>query len=636
MSVVPPPYDGSAGFNPDNWAPDAGTGAVDEQYLAANYLQFPIAQGSETFGDVTISGTLTANDATFADVVNLNSDTIAAGNFTINNNTGATNSVLIQPPSTFNGSATFNNGIIISTGDLTFADDTVQSTAFIEANYAQLNTDNTFLSPYIQKFASGVTFGDDTTQTTAFIEANYAQLNTDNIFLAPYQNTFQQNNSTTATTAPIKITNTANSDNASFYIDPAPSVDLTIYSAQSSGGLTVRNPTASFTLNPVTITTGVVGARSLNPIDMDGNALYGLNNVYADTSTTTFVDSANSPMLQLTNGGHTSYENINMNTNDISNVNIVSFGGNNCSVSNQSDFNPNILAIANNALNNTSPQIYFQMHDNNDGVVSPMQITWNATNIWGSIGGIYSQVFSVTGSGVSIGAVPLRVNNIQANGTSSIGFNANINMNSFDVTNCGGNSTGTTQPVGDNSTKLATTAFVIANQPSTSNFAQLITSTPQTFTGQINFSAATKYNGNQVATVNQLPYTISSTISNYVLLNPTNITLNSGFSQISTYYPSTGQAIFLNYPITITITAYVAYNDPLCYLQFNVAPFPSFPPVSLSGQIATTNNSGGVNLAGYTWLQLGAIPLLQINMPYNVGIGTILTFTLASLGNITV
>jgi len=609
MSAEPPPANSNGGYNPDDWTnPNA---PVDQQYLAQNYLQFPAAQGAETMGDVTVAGAFTA-----------------------------------QNPASFSETATFNNGINVALVGVTFPDTTTQTTAFIEANYAQLNTDNTFLSPYIQKFASGVTFGDDTTQTTAFIEANYAQLNTDNIFLAPYQNTFQQNNSTTATTAPIKITNTANSDNASLYIDPAPSVDLTLYSAQSSGGLTVRNPTASFTLNPVTITTGVVGARSLNPIDMNGKALYGLENVYTDANDLnlidyagdalltlsnstgsicytglsmnnnrlsglniissygtgmTITDGSNSSMLLLTNGGHTSYENINMNYNQLSNVNQISFGGNNCSIQNSNSINQNTLNIINNSPYVNNGTINFQMLNSFSNPFNPLSIT--------STGVLY---------GTNINMQNLNINNCAS---------INPSLNNYVTT--------TTPPNGDNSTKLATTAFVIANQPSLTNFAQLTTSTPQTFTGQINFSAATKYNGNQVATINQLPYNISSTISNYTLLSPTNITLNSGFSQISTYYPSTGQAIFLNYPINITITAGVAANDPLCYLQFSVAPFPSYPPVATSGQITTTSNTGAVNLAGYSWIQIGN-PILQINMPYNVGIGNTLTFTLASLGNITV
>jgi hypothetical protein len=132
MSAEPPPYDGSGGFNPDNWTPDAGTGAVDEEYLATNYLQFPIAQGSETLGDAIISGTLTANDATFADIVNLNSNTTASGNFTINSNVGATNTVLINPPTTFNGSVNLGANAIATTQLSGNSSTLVATTAFVQ------------------------------------------------------------------------------------------------------------------------------------------------------------------------------------------------------------------------------------------------------------------------------------------------------------------------------------------------------------------------------------------------------------------------------------------------------------------------------------------------------------------------
>ena len=609
MSAEPPPSGGNSGYNPDDWT--NANDPVDQQYLAQNYLQFPNAQGSETMGDLIVSGALTAQD-----------------------------------PATFADTATFNNGINIGVGDLTFSDLTVQSTAFIEANYAQLNTDNTFLSPYIQKFASGVTFGDDTTQTTAFIEANYAQLNTDNIFLAPYQNTFAGNSSTGNTNAPIKITNGVVTggvpEYCTMYLDPTSGYDMTLYTNQTTnGGLTVRNRNgASFTLNPITISTGVVGCQTLNPIDMNGKNLIGLENLYTVGNVMNFTDYAGDDLFQLSNGGHISYFNINMNNNNISGASSVSsplfLVGANGQIGNSATLNPQVMTIRNTALNNTSPQIYFQLNNNLNVATSPMQILWDNVNFVAPIGGISSQVLNVSGTGITVGAVPLKVNNISGNGQSFVGFNADINMNSNNITNCGASSTATTQPNGTNNTTLATTAFVIANQPSLSNYAQLATGTAQTFTGSNNFTGGLQSGGVAVATVNQLPYNISSTISNYVLLNPTNITLNSGFSQICTYYPSTGQALFINYPINITVTAYVAVNDPLCYIQFSTAPFPSFPPQQTTGQIALTLNTGGVNLAGYSWIQIGTTPILQINMPYNVGQGSNLTFTLASLGSIRV
>jgi len=108
-----------------------------------------------------------------------------------------------------------------------------------------------------------IEFGDATKQYTAFIEANYAQLNTDNIFLSPYQNTFQGSNSTKSTNAPIKFSNITSGEYGTLYVDPSPNNDITLYSNQSSNaGLTVRNPSYSFTVNP---TVGNV-ASFINPI----------------------------------------------------------------------------------------------------------------------------------------------------------------------------------------------------------------------------------------------------------------------------------------------------------------------------------------------------------------------------------
>jgi hypothetical protein len=120
MSAEPPPSGGNAGFNPDDWT--NANDPIDNQFLAANYLQFPLAQGSETLADTIVSGVLTAQDtSTFADL------------------------------------ATFKNGIdITTTAGITFSDTTVQTTAFIEANYAQLNTDNIFLTPYKNTFQGTV------------------------------------------------------------------------------------------------------------------------------------------------------------------------------------------------------------------------------------------------------------------------------------------------------------------------------------------------------------------------------------------------------------------------------------------------------------------------------------------------
>ena len=153
---------------------------------------------------------------------------------------------------------------------------------------------------------NGITFPDDTKQTTAFIEANYAQLNTDNTFLSPYQNTFQGSNSSGPTTGPIKISNVSSGEYGTLYVDPNPNSDLTLYSNQgSSGGLTVRNATNSYTINP---TTGNV-ATFINPV----NSTYNINGAslstgssltFPDTTvqTTAFTTSLLSPYAHLAGG----------------------------------------------------------------------------------------------------------------------------------------------------------------------------------------------------------------------------------------------------------------------------------------------------------------------------------------------
>jgi len=604
MSAEPPPSGGNSGYNPDDWT--NANDPVDQQFLAQNYLQFPNAQGAETMGDLIVSGAFTAQD-----------------------------------PATFADTATFNNGINIGVGDLTFSDLTVQSTAFIEANYAQLNTDNTFLSPYIQKFASGVTFGDDTTQTTAFIEANYAQLNTDNIFLAPYQNTFAGNTSTGNTNAPIKITNGVVTggvpEYCTMYLDPTSGYDMTLYTNQTTnGGLTVRNRNgASFTLNPITISTGVVGCQTLNPIDMNGKNLIGLENLYTVGNVMNFTDYAGDDLFQLSNSGHISYFNINMNNNNISGASSVSsplfLVGANGQIGNSATLNPQVMTIRNTALNNTSPQIYFQLNNNLNVATSPMQILWDNVNFIAPIGGISSQVLNVSGTGITVGAVPLNVNNISGNGQSFVGFNSDIHMNNNNITNCGASSTATTQPNGTNNTTLATTAFV-NNQ--LANYAKLTTGTTQTFTGLNNFTGGLQSGGVSVATVNNLQYTISTTASNYAVGTINYITFNSGGSQKTIYNPSSNSGSFFSNPFVITINNAPVAGQILCYIQFSVDPFPNWPPATTSNQnIPGAGNNNQVNNFPYAWGRgANGNAVITLYMAYNFGNGSVVTFNLASLG----
>ena len=251
MSAEPPPADSNGGYNPDDWT--NANDPIDNQYLAQNYLQFPNAQGAETLGEATISGTLTASDATFGDLV------------------------------------TFNNGIDIAT-------------------------------------TAGIKFSDDSVQTVAFIEADYAQLSTDNVFLAPNQNTFAGNASTNNANAPIKLTNGVAGEYATLYLNPSSGEDITLYTNQNPlGGLTIRGANgASFTMNPASVQDGL-GCQFMNPVSMNGSTLSGLINVYGNAGgTIAFQNVANfnagatltgtPTALQTTNVANVAYVNNSIST----------------------------------------------------------------------------------------------------------------------------------------------------------------------------------------------------------------------------------------------------------------------------------------------------------------------------------
>ena len=119
------------------------------------------------------------------------------------------------------------------------------------------------------QYPIGSTANDNTLATTAFVVSqtgglNGVQTDQDNTFLQPYVQTFTCSPTVGNTTAPFKIINSANTEYASLYLDPSVGLDMTLYSAQASGGLTIRNAAGnSFTVNP---TTPNNTATFLNPI----------------------------------------------------------------------------------------------------------------------------------------------------------------------------------------------------------------------------------------------------------------------------------------------------------------------------------------------------------------------------------
>jgi len=124
-----------------------------------------------------------------------------------------------------------------------------------------------------------IQFPDGTQQLTAVDPNDYAVLDGSNIFLsklspnAPNQQTITGNSLSGNLNAPLVIQNVDTTEFAGLYLDPAPTFDMTLYSNQVGGGLTLRNVEGySFTMTPSLPNNT---AFFSNPISCGTNALTG-------------------------------------------------------------------------------------------------------------------------------------------------------------------------------------------------------------------------------------------------------------------------------------------------------------------------------------------------------------------------
>ena len=465
MSAEPPPSGGNAGFNPDDWT--NANDPVDNQFLAANYLQFPLAQGAETLANTTVSGVLTVQDtSTFADL------------------------------------ATFNSGIDITT-------------------------------------TAGITFSDTTVQTTAFIEANYAQLNTDNIFLPTFTNTFNGSvdlgTNAIATTQPSGTNSTLVATTA--FVQDA---------VQVSGVQTTDSPLLWQGANTIQFNAGT-GAT------LPYSYPYGISNLWNIT------------------GGQ-------------GDCNIVANGGGNGGWDNAF----RIYCVQNNItgteLITTTPQLQLSNNGTSmqvkDGINIPL-----------------GQTYSINGVDI-LAPYSTTVQMDSAISTATSGL-APINSPTFT-----GNPTAPTAALGDNSDAIATTAFVLANSdpaPVLTNYAQLNTATEQTFTGAINFSGTTTAptppnldNSTKIATtaflndaLNGATTFITTTTTNNVRIAPTLMS----FKQV--YFDAQYQNKFYLTPVASTTSNYgsISFTIPLPAPLYPNGSIPTIDPASYINFTDTTGTS---------------------------------------------
>ena len=277
MALYPAPNPKLPIYNPTAYHVDTGnTIGIDEQFLSQNYLQFPLAQGTENFGDIfvgndeTISGnlildgTFQTNYIQFPDGSQQFSASVGDGSAFLNGG------ISLLVPQTFTGYNLFNKDLQITAPLL--INDNIILDGVANTNYIQ--------------------FPDGTKQYSADTgNSPYSVLyNQSNTYDSGFIQTFTANSETeTGLTAPIVFTNTTTSGGiGSLFIDPDNNKDITLYSNQSSGaGLTVRNPTNSFTVNPDTINSISNTANFINPINCTSNiSTQGVLQVY-DGSTFT-------------------------------------------------------------------------------------------------------------------------------------------------------------------------------------------------------------------------------------------------------------------------------------------------------------------------------------------------------------
>lgn len=272
MSVYPPPNEQKGTiFNPLDYIESSGT--IDSAYLEANYLQFPVAQGTENFSNILVAGSNTTQGQTFAKgglIVNsgaltANLQIIPAPEVALND--GTNNSKLTTTQLLFNG-VPFSGpaGGATLAGNQTFTglntfSQTIQGgiTNAITATQTQLTLENGSTNGYIPFFK---------TNSTASQKPFYNP----NIYFDPSTTTLQCNNlngnALTCTTAQ-KSTVTTNATNASFYLPFISGVTTGGYALQANSTISINPQSGSLvavgTVQGQTVTVqATANARALN------------------------------------------------------------------------------------------------------------------------------------------------------------------------------------------------------------------------------------------------------------------------------------------------------------------------------------------------------------------------------------
>jgi hypothetical protein len=576
----PPNFRGNT-FNPVSYPSTSNTGLTVQQGQAF-FVSYPQAQGRVTLLDTNVTGTLRTSDNIFLD----------------------------------------NSGNYIQ-----FPDGTRQSTAILDfSGYAFTDVSNVFLdlNTFNANLAIGGVFGvnyieypDGSRQYSAPTDdVNTVYNDISNTFLSPTIQKFQGSNTTSSSTAPLQFTNVSTGEYGSLFVDPNPNNDLTLYSNQSGGGLTISNPTNSFTINPTTTNT----ASFLNPIvsnaSITGQSL-GLNTtgadaytIYSNTSPVNYglvianTTGANGSLTVSNNGGTSTTltststglsinDNLLMNSKNINNVvQLNGIAGGTLTLGTQSSSSVNITGgslTAGNSLgiNSANGSCVFNYYTANN-------LTMNLNS---------SETLLIANAGTSI----------MTFSSTEINASQNLNMNSNNILNIASQ----TYPL-TSSNQVATISYV--NQAiSSQGGGDAILNTPnlQTFTGPIDFSgntnAITQSNSTNNSTIATTAFVqnlfdsmfsgqLIGVVSNTTGFNgppPTSLTFiqnyNSNISSnnlyLQTYNANIGAYTPVSFTLTFPTSLYPSGATPIFIVGTGLNLFATTSLQSLNMQVSFLNNT---------------------------------------------
>jgi hypothetical protein len=530
-----------------------------------------------------------------------------------------------------------------------------------------------------------IQFGDNTKMTTApsADDPNTVYNDVSNIFTSPTIQTFQGSNTTTTTTAPLQFSNVTSSEFGTIYVDPSPNNDLTIYSNQSTNaGLTVRNPSYSFTVNP---TVGNV-ASFINPISstyaISGQS-FGVNttgsdaySIYSNTTPSNYGlvianTTGNNGSLTLSNNS-TTLTTLTSTTNGLTIGDGLDVAGNiGCQAISCSTLNTNgntissgtinagaisgsgltttgNITTASNGLGGTS--VFNDTVCNFNSISCGGNITAGSFTTSGGINVNNSNINNVnTLNGTSGGTLTLGTQNstnVQiAGGALTAGSSLGINsangtcvFNYYTANNLTMNlSANETLLISNSGASIMTfsSSEIDANKNLNMNSNNII----NIGSGSTGVTQAVGTNNTTLATtafvMTNGPIYTTSTFTNNTAVCPNASITPSPCSVISTYIAQTNVANFNNVNFTINVINNPLFVISLCNLVFNVTPFPNSPPNPASGQTTILyNNTNTIYSTQYQWNSSSS---LTIQIPVALGTlssfnGVSFTMNLANLG----